>query len=119
MADTIPQTRQRSNSDVETPQKKIKLDVAIKAAKVAPKSGKKNKHKNKLPEPYSSEDVMWRDVVDLLGSATIEKAAEEGHDWHSPFEHGEEVQVQITNIAPTGKSCYISARDAHAHTLIR
>lgn len=79
----------------------------------APKAGKKKegrtfrknqKAKKALPEPCSADDVMWKDVVALLGKDTIDAAMEGGSEFDSPFEFLEEVELDIVSLCPNGKS---------------
>jgi len=51
-----------------------------------PKRSKKNKQ---TPiEPGSSEDVISREVVALLGKELVEKGEADGIEWESPFGFG-------------------------------
>jgi tRNA (uracil-5-)-methyltransferase len=68
------------------------------------RKARKKKQKHVPPEPYSNEDVLWRDIIDLLGSDTADKATEGGTDWESPFEYREEVTLVVSKIASSGQS---------------
>lgn len=62
----------------------------------------KRKQKRVLPEPYSSEDVLWRDIVALLGDDAVEHALQHGTEWDSPFEFREEVEVEVSTLSSNG-----------------
>ncbi|KAG1908749.1 S-adenosyl-L-methionine-dependent methyltransferase [Suillus fuscotomentosus] len=68
----------------------------------------KRKQKRILPEPYSSEDVLWRDIVALLGDDTVDHALQQGTQWDSPFDFREEVEVEVSTLSSNG--------DALAHS---
>ena len=68
------------------------------------KGGKRDKKKkHKLPEPYSSEDVVHRDVVALLGQEVVDTILEEGKDWDAPFKMREEVELTVSAISSNGE----------------
>ena len=66
--------------------------------------GKRIKRKKKYPppEPCSAEDVLWRDVRDLIGKDVADGIIAEGREWESPFERGEEVEVEVSVVSSTG-----------------
>ncbi|KDQ51329.1 hypothetical protein JAAARDRAFT_41178 [Jaapia argillacea MUCL 33604] len=72
--------------------------------------GKKQK-KRKRPaiEPYSSDDVLWRDIISLLGKDVVDKVVEEGREWDAPFEGPEkrELEVVVSAISSGGESLSI------------
>ncbi|KAH7923776.1 tRNA methyltransferase [Leucogyrophana mollusca] len=70
------------------------------AKKLARKDKKKQKHI--LPEPYSSDDVLWRDVMALLGQDVVNHALEEGSEWDSPFEFKQELEVEVSKLSSNG-----------------
>ncbi|OAX31345.1 S-adenosyl-L-methionine-dependent methyltransferase [Rhizopogon vinicolor AM-OR11-026] len=76
------------------------LGVPGPSKKASKKSKKKQKHI--LPEPYSTGDVLWRDVVALLGSDVVEHALQNGTEWASPFDHREEVEVEVSTLSSNG-----------------
>ena len=130
MAQVVPQTRPLSEVEPDrsglltSVEKKPRLEVGVErfeeqpvaststvAAEQKPVNGgkqsekkgsKRKKRKHLLPEPYSQEDVLWRDVRDLLGADVVDGIIEEGREWESPFQFGEEVEVEVTAIASTG-----------------
>ena len=118
MTDSVPQIRSRPDSEdsfLQQPiEKKIRLDSAGSVEPQAQPSepttqirkGKNKKQKHTLPEPYSNDDVLWRDVVELLGSDIIDTATGAGKDWESPFSFKEEVELFVTSITSTGESFF-------------
>lgn len=66
------------------------------------KASRKKKQKHLPPEPYSHDDVLWRDVRDLLGLEVADGIIEEGKEWESPFQCGEEFEVEVSAISSTG-----------------
>jgi tRNA (uracil-5-)-methyltransferase len=62
----------------------------------------KKKQKHVLPEPYSPGDVLWRDVVALLGNDIVEHALQHGTEWDSPFGHRDEVEVEVSKLSSNG-----------------
>ena len=66
------------------------------------KASRRKKQKNLPPEPYSHDDVLWRDVRDLLGAEVADGIIKEGKEWESPFQYGEEVEVEVSAISSTG-----------------
>jgi hypothetical protein len=48
---------------------------------------------------------MWREVTELLGTATVEQAIADKKEWESPFEYGEEVELAVSSITPGGLFC--------------
>jgi len=62
---------------------------------------RRDKVKN-LPEPCSPEDVLWHDVVALLGQDVVDKALEEKSDFNSPFAYHQEVELEVSSLLPSG-----------------
>ncbi|KAI0344007.1 S-adenosyl-L-methionine-dependent methyltransferase [Trametopsis cervina] len=86
-------------------------DAMVLQAESSKKQGKKRgarKPKNKLPEPYSNEDVVHRDVVALLGEDVVNSIMAEGKDWTSPFQMREEVQLTVSALSSNGESLSIA-----------
>ncbi len=67
-----------------------------------PKRSKKKKRT--LIVSGSSEDVISREVVALLGKELVEKAEADGIEWESPFGFREEVELTISSISSSGMS---------------
>lgn len=130
MTEVIPQTRPLSQVEIDpgeiltSVEKKPRLDVETEQAvaststagaasrttkqkqangeKQSKKKASKKKKKQLPPEPYSRDDVLWRDVRDLLGPEAADQIIEEGKEWESPFQYGEEVEVEVSAISSTG-----------------
>lgn len=83
------------------------IPVVSGPSKKVSKSAKR-KQKRILPEPYSSEDVLWHDIVALLGNDTVDHALQQGTEWNSPFDFREEVEVEVSTLSSNG--------DALAHS---
>ncbi|PSS31110.1 hypothetical protein PHLCEN_2v2349 [Hermanssonia centrifuga] len=66
------------------------------------------KMKNMVIEPYSAQDVIFRDVISLLGQEAVDKAIQEGKDWESPFQFREEVELTASILSSTGESLAIA-----------
>lgn len=88
-----PDKRPRSISPKAAPQ-------TVTTRSTAPKRRKKRKHTP--PEPGSSEDVISREVVRLLGSELVSRAEADGLDWESPFGFREEVELTVSSISSSG-----------------
>jgi tRNA (uracil-5-)-methyltransferase len=70
----------------------------------APKRSKKRKHAP--PELGSSEDVISREVVELLGRELVAQAEADGVERESPFGFREEVELTVSSISPSGMSFF-------------
>jgi tRNA (uracil-5-)-methyltransferase len=99
---------------LETPSEAIALDRIkdhLVSSTTPKKSAKKEARKAKKkglhipPEPYSTEDVLWRDVASILGQDVVDKAVEDGTEWESPFEFREEVDLTVHSISSNG-TCF-------------
>jgi tRNA (uracil-5-)-methyltransferase len=92
------------------PEKKPRLtasepkNVGRKSSKKS--SARKGKKRQNLPEAYSPDDVLWRDVIDLLGKDVVEAALEEGLEWESPFGFREQVEVDVKSLSSAGESIF-------------
>ncbi|KAG5639174.1 hypothetical protein H0H81_006078 [Sphagnurus paluster] len=92
-------------NEVEVPQgtKKPRL-AAKKSQKTESKRSKKRRGRTALPEPCSAEDVIWRDIIAVLGEDAVDKAAEEGAEFNSPFEFHQEVVLEVASICSNGEA---------------
>jgi len=130
MAEVVPQTRPLSEVEVEPSEvltsvgKKPRLDIDAERSEEQPvaststakqkpanaekqskqRAPKKKKKKQLPPELYSHDDVLWRDVRDLLGAGVTDGIIEDRKEWESPFQYGEELEVQVSTISSTGAS---------------
>ncbi|KAG8943640.1 tRNA(m5U54)methyltransferase [Tulasnella sp. 424] len=121
--------RPRSSSGTPPPAKKARLaeengsgDEAAAAAagpssapstvKSGGNQGQKGKGKKKRkirrpppPEPGTSEDVILRDVIELLGGEEAVKVlAAAGKDWESPLEKGQVLEVVVEELSSNGEA---------------
>ncbi|KAG0703442.1 S-adenosyl-L-methionine-dependent methyltransferase [Suillus ampliporus] len=94
-------SRDESNVTKEEPNDSV-LATPGSSKKASKLSKKKKKQKHVLPEPYSSGDVLWRDIVALLGNDTVEHALQHGTEWDSPFDHREELEVEVSKLSSNG-----------------
>ncbi|KIK95989.1 hypothetical protein PAXRUDRAFT_139490 [Paxillus rubicundulus Ve08.2h10] len=62
----------------------------------------KKKPKHKLPDPYSSDDVLWRDVVSLLGEQDVARMTAEGTQWDAPLGFRDELEVVVSRLSSNG-----------------
>lgn len=129
MTEVIPQTRPLSEVEADPSEvmpsvgKKPRLDIEVEPSGEQPvaststttkreparagkksekKASKKKKKKQLPPELYSHDDVLWRDVRDLLGVEVADGIIKEGKEWESPFQYGDELEVEISAISSTG-----------------
>lgn len=65
----------------------------------------KRKGLHVLPEPFSTEDVLWRDVTSVLGQAIVDRAVDDGTEWESPFAFKEEVELTVHSLSSNG-ACF-------------
>ena len=89
------------------------LQVGTKPS--TPKRSKK-KRKHAPLESGSSEDVISRQVVALLGEEIVARAEADGTEWKSPFGFREQVELTVSSISSSGMSyskdpCRPSPRD--------
>ncbi|PCH33130.1 tRNA methyltransferase [Wolfiporia cocos MD-104 SS10] len=80
-------------------------------AKSKKPSRRNRKQKHALPEPYSPEFVIAKDVENLLGKKAVEQAIGDGTEWDAPLEQKEEIQVTVSCLSSTGDAlCLVPAR---------
>ena len=84
------------------------------AKSTAPKRSKRKKHTP--PDFGSSEDVISREVVGLLGNQVVARAEANGVEWESPFGFREEVELTITSTSPSGMSYFNVYADSSTST---
>ena len=94
-------------------EKKPRLDAnpdMVPAAKGKQHVDKKERKRRKreLPEPCSPDDVLWHDIVDLLGKHVVDAVLEEGSEWDSPFGFREEVELEVAALSSTGELASLS-----------
>ncbi|KAL4069155.1 S-adenosyl-L-methionine-dependent methyltransferase [Scleroderma citrinum] len=62
----------------------------------------RKKKRKPLPDPCSPEDVLWNDVVSLLGSESVDHKIAQGVEWDSPFGFREEMEVEVSKLSSSG-----------------
>ncbi|PPQ67010.1 hypothetical protein CVT24_011304 [Panaeolus cyanescens] len=62
----------------------------------------KKKKEPPLPEPCSPGDVLYQEIRELLGPDVVDAVTARGEAFKSPFEKGEEVEVDIEFIGSGG-----------------
>ena len=110
----IGQVHILADSERELPvPKRQRLDIAVVSeidhlkASTANKRdrkrlNKKQKQLEKLPEPCSSDDVLWKDIVSVLGAEAIDAAIEDGNDLRAPLTLQEEVELEVKILGSNG-----------------
>lgn len=74
---------------------------AAKVTNIVTKNKKrKQKHKRPVIEPYSSDDVLYHDVVSLLKNSG--KVVEPKQEWDAPLPLGTEVELLVSELSSTG-----------------
>lgn len=92
-------------SEIELPAVKRPRLIGKKGVKGESKRARKRREKQKdLPELCSAEDVLWRDVIAVLGQDVVDKAMEEGVEFESPFEYHQEVELEVSSLCSSGMS---------------
>ncbi|KDQ17575.1 hypothetical protein BOTBODRAFT_29750 [Botryobasidium botryosum FD-172 SS1] len=77
------------------------------AKKTQPKKGKKKQKRPPPAEPGSPEDVIWRDIVALLGQSAVDQAVREGKEWDTPLAFGQELELVVSDISSNGEAISI------------
>lgn len=104
--------RTRSLTPSSPPSKKARLDgeselpavASPQAAKKQPRQPKKRKFKRPAsPEPGTSEDVILRDVMALLGAEAVQAMKEAGTDYTSPLDRGQEIELVVSELSSNGE----------------
>ncbi|KAJ7146892.1 tRNA methyltransferase [Mycena epipterygia] len=87
----------------------------------APKQSKSQKRRQKhdaLPEPCSSDDVLWREINDVLGEEYVNAALADGTDRQSPFEYHQELEMQVVALCSTGSALATSAASSRPWVVV-
>ncbi|KAG6854170.1 hypothetical protein C0991_009822 [Blastosporella zonata] len=94
-----------SPSELDLPLgKKPRVVAKGGSQKGSKRSKKRQQKKTDLPELCSSEDVLWRDVIAVLGKDVVDTALEDGKEFDSPFEFHQEIEVQVSTIGSNGEA---------------
>jgi hypothetical protein len=71
------------------------------------KSVKKRKNRKlAMPEPYSHDDVLWHDIMAVLGKDVVSKAIEDGVEFDSPHKFHDEVELTVAALTSHGTSIF-------------
>lgn len=81
---------------------KTVVDIKPKREKQPKQPKQKKQRRPPPPEPCSSEDVNWRDIVALLGKTTIDDAIKEGTEYTSPVTLYDEVELVVKDLTSNG-----------------
>jgi hypothetical protein len=65
---------------------------------------KAKKHKHTLPDSGTSEDVVFKEVEELLGKQYVDAQVEAGTEWSAPFTLYEEVELLVKSMSSSGTS---------------
>ena len=97
----------RSTSEKEPPAKKQRIESAgpnKRTFKANPKNRKqKRKNKDAAPEPCSPDDVLRRDIADVLGAETVETLTAGETEAAPPFEFKEELEATVSKLSSSGQ----------------
>jgi tRNA (uracil-5-)-methyltransferase len=92
-------------SELEQPAVKRPRLIGKKGVKGESKRARKRREKQKdLPEFCSTEDVLWRDVISVLGRDVVDQALEDGTEFDSPFEYHQDVELEVSSLCSNGTS---------------
>ncbi|KAF9491625.1 tRNA methyltransferase [Pleurotus eryngii] len=78
--------------DVGTPKKQVSKHKKSRAAR----------KRDLNPEPYSPEDVLHRDIIQIIGKEVVDKALVDGSAKNSPLQFHDEVELEILSISSGG-----------------
>ncbi|KAG6836070.1 hypothetical protein H0H93_011787, partial [Arthromyces matolae] len=82
------------------------------------KRAKKRHDKTALPEHCSAEDVLWRDVISVLGKDVVDKSLEDGTEFDSPFEFRQEVELEVVAVCSNGEAIARSPDESRPWAII-
>ncbi|PIL30797.1 hypothetical protein GSI_06965 [Ganoderma sinense ZZ0214-1] len=73
------------------------------------KHKKKRSPRHRPPEPFSSDDILTREVIALLGNDYVLSLTQQNLDWQSPFDLSTHLDLSVSRISPsTGESLSIA-----------
>ncbi|KAJ8703309.1 tRNA(m5U54)methyltransferase [Pleurotus ostreatus] len=76
-------------ADVDTPKKQVSKHKKSRAAR----------KRDLNPEPYSPDDVLHRDILQMIGKEVVDKALVDGSAKNSPLQFHDEVELEILSIS--------------------
>lgn len=71
--------------------------------KKKPKLSKRARQKLLHFEPGSPDDVLWRDVREILGKDVVDDAIEREVDLESPVSFGDEFDLEVIDLSSNGQ----------------
>ncbi|KIY69013.1 S-adenosyl-L-methionine-dependent methyltransferase [Cylindrobasidium torrendii FP15055 ss-10] len=91
--------------EMSTRRKRAPLDDKARAQKRA------NKLRKVRPDPSSPDDVLYRDILEVLGEDHVDAAIEAKTEFESPFEKMEEAVIEIVKISADGRGLGIAPQE--------
>ena len=76
-------------------------DPPTTKGKKATKNKKNKKNARRAPEPFSSDDILTREVIALLGQEYVDNATSQNIDWDAPFEQSTQLELTVSCISPS------------------
>lgn len=96
------------------------IDIALEDKPPSSSPKRKKRKVKQTIEPYSSDDVLYRDVLHLLKQAG--KLINPEDEWDPPLEAGAEIEITVSELSSTGtltisqSMSYLCVRRFHCHT---
>ncbi|KAF8629011.1 hypothetical protein AX17_005867 [Amanita inopinata Kibby_2008] len=99
----IGEVRSLADAEKELPApKKPRIDA--ENGKTAGKKKKLRKKDRALPEKCSPADVLWQDIVSVIGREAVDQAQKLENEFDSPFSYHEVLDVKIVSLSSTGEA---------------
>lgn len=99
------------NSNGEPP-KAAAPAASSKATRRALRVARQRERERKiLPEACSSEDVLWHDVLDVVGKEYADAQIEAGTEFDTPFSYRDQVKVRVKSLGMGGVGVGIVEED--------
>jgi hypothetical protein len=89
---------------IQPPGKKPRLNGGMSQKKESKRAKRHRQKESGVPEPFSVADVLWRDIIAVVGQDVLDKASEDETDFDSPFEYHQEVELEVASLCSSGKS---------------
>ncbi|KAF8228593.1 S-adenosyl-L-methionine-dependent methyltransferase [Tricholoma matsutake] len=103
------QVRTLPENDLLLPLGKKPRFNKTQSQKTGSKRAKKRRQRESgVPDPCSTEDVLWRDIIAVVGQDVMDKASEDETDFDSPFEYHQELELEITSLCSSGDAIALS-----------
>ncbi|TFK23730.1 tRNA methyltransferase [Coprinopsis marcescibilis] len=125
----VGQVRNLSDSEQELPASKRPRTEVINILEVENKKfvsvkrerkreARRKRELEKFPEPCSSDDVLWKDIVAVLGSDVVEGLIREEKAYDSPFAFQQEVELEVKVLGSNGDGIAVSTDSSQKWTVI-